>query len=673
MFITCYKSYCQEVNTVEKWMEYIEELAEDSEENSESIEKLYDDLSYLSDNPLNLNRVTAEQLKQIPFLSDNQIMSLLEYRQKQGEFVSIYELKNIRSLDMETIELILPFVYVAEIDKSRSFSMKNMLDYGKNELILRYDRCLNEKRGYKSYPDSILQLYPNRQYVGEPFYTSLRYSYTFDNRLQAGIVTEKDAGEAFWNNTHKGYDYYSVHALLKDFGKIRTIAVGDYKVSFGQGLVISNDFTPSRSSILAQAERRNNGFRRHYSTNENGFFRGIASTVSFGKIDVSAFFSNRSADATTVEHTITSFKTDGLHRTVGELEKKGNIRMQTIGGNVRYSGSNFLIGLTALNYSFGGLSVEPEYRPYNRFYFRGKQNTNAGLDYSWRHRQIVLFGETALSANGAMATLNALQWSASSGLKTLLLYRHFDRKYQAFYGNAFSQGSAVHNEEGLYISMQWTPFAYWKVSGFADFFRFPWLKYGIDAPSSGQEYMIQTDFTRIKNTTISARYRFRQREKNVTDGNEITIVPVDHHRLRLQLTHKLSKFMALRTTIEGNVYDETVTSASRGWVISQNAGWKGVDFPLQVDFYAAYFKTDDYNTRIYSSEKNMLYSFSIPSFYGEGTRLTTVLRYYLTRKFHFSMKAAWAHYFDRNTIGTNLEMIDGRDKIDLYMQINWKF
>ena len=73
----------------------------------------------------------------------------------------------------------------------------------------RYDKCFQQKKGYCSYPDSILQQYPNRKYLGEPFYHFLRYSYTFDDRLQWGMVAEKDAGEPFWNNHHKGYDFYS--------------------------------------------------------------------------------------------------------------------------------------------------------------------------------------------------------------------------------------------------------------------------------------------------------------------------------------------------------------------------------------------------------------------------------------------------------------------------------
>ena len=673
MFINCYNIYCQEISAVDKWTEYIDELVEDSEENPESVEKLYDVLSNLSENPINLNKTTTEELKQIPFLSDLQIMNILDYQKKQGEIVSIYELKNIRFLDMETIELILPFIFIGTIDKSRPFTMKNLMKYGKNELMTRYDRSLNDKKGYAEVPDSILEKSPNRKYVGEPFYTSLRYSYSFDNRLQMGVVAEKDAGEAFWNDRHKGYDYYSAHVLLKDVGKIKTLALGDYKISFGQGLVISNDFTPSRSSILSQAERRNNGFRRHYSTNENDYFRGMASTISIKKIDISAFYSYRKVDAIADESTISSFKTDGIHRTAGDLDKKNAATIQTMGGNVRYVTPELQVGLTALTYSFGGLTVEPELRPYNIFYFRGKRNTNIGTDYRWRYQQIVLFGETAISENGAMATLNALQWNISTNFRTLFLYRNFSRKYQALYGNAFSQNSTVQNEEGLYVSLQWAPIAYWKLSGYADFFSFPWLKYGVDAPSSGQEYMIQTDFTGIKKTTISTRYRFRQREKNITQGHEVMILPADQHRVRLQITNKPSTIMTFRTTLEGNVYDDNTSPSGQGWVISQNASFKKADSPIQADLFVAYFNTSDYNTRVFSNEKNMLYSFSIPSFYGEGVRLSVVMRYNFTKNLYISAKAAWTHYYDRDIIGSGLEEIEGRDKIDLYAQLRWKF
>jgi hypothetical protein len=674
--ISCYNAYCQEIKTVEKeietvekWQEYIEELMEDEEEDSERLETLYNDLSEIADNPFNLNTVTAEQLQRLPFLTENQANNILTYRQRQNKFVSIYELKNIPLMDIATIQLVLPFLYVGEAEDYRKPTLKNILNYGKNELTLKYDRNLNSKSGYGDFADSILQKYPNRKYVGEPFYTSLRYNYTYYNNVQAGFIAEKDAGEAFMNSKHKGYDFYSAHLVLKDMGIVRTFVAGDYKISFGQGLVVSNDFTPSRSSILSQAERRNNGFRRHYSTNETNFFRGAATTVSLGKIDVSAFYSYRYIDASVNEGVISSFKTDGLHRTEGDLSKKNAASVQSYGGNVRYVSPQLLAGVTAMSTAFGGLSSEPSSEQYNMFYFRGKRNTNISADYSWRLNRMTFFGETAMSQNNAIATLNGLQWSVSTALRALILYRNYSRHYQALYGSAFGQNSGVNNEEGLYMSLQWAPIAYWRFSGYVDMFRFPWLKYDADAPSSGKEYMLQTEYTRLKHSIISIRYRYRMREKNVTGGQETVLEPSEQHRLRLQMTVKPTRHMTLRTTAEGNVND----GSKHGYLVSQNVGLESKDASLKTDLYLSYFNTDDYYTRIISKEKNMLYTYYSPFLYGEGVRMATVFNGNLHKRLYLSLKLAWTHYFDRNTIGSGTEAIAGKNKTDITLQFRWKF
>ena len=54
----------------------------------------------------------------------------------------------------------------------------------------------NKKKGYCSYPDSVLgKQYPNRKYLGEPFYHSVRYSYEFDERIQLVWLQKK-----MWEN-----------------------------------------------------------------------------------------------------------------------------------------------------------------------------------------------------------------------------------------------------------------------------------------------------------------------------------------------------------------------------------------------------------------------------------------------------------------------------------------
>lgn len=676
LLINSYNINSQTINSVDKWMEYMEELASETEDEAR-IETLYADLSYLTEHPFELNSVTGENLKRLPFLSDFQIEQLLSYREKYGKMVTIYELKNIEGLDFQTISLLLPFVYIAEksVDK-RPFTVKNMLKYGSNELYIRYDQCFQQKKGYGSYPDSILQLYPNRKYLGEPFYHSFRYSYAFEDRIQFGLVAEKDAGEPFWNRYYKGYDFYSVHLFLKDMNKwLKSLAIGDYKISFGQGLVISNDFSPSRNSMVTQAERRTNGFRRHYSTNENDFFRGIASTVSLKSLDISFFYSYRKLDGNVKEKQISSFKTDGLHRLERDREKRYVVPMHTYGGNLRYATSRINLGATLLSYSFGDYQVQPDPKPYNLFFFRGNKNMNISVDYMLKTRKLKFYGETAYSTNKAVATLNALQLTPASYLSLLLLYRYYDRRYQAFFGNAFGQSSSVQNEQGVYTGFQWTPAAHLKLSFYADVFRFPWLKYGVDSPSSGQEYMVQADYSFRKDVTAYFRYKYRRKDKNrtVEDESGLSVLPYTQQRFRFQLMYPVRPAFSLRISVDGVYYEEQEGKHSLGWMISQSLGWKPSSLPLQSDFYVAYFHTDDYYSRINSYEKNILYAFNMPFFYGKGCRFAWSFKWALLKRLILSAKLGCTWYADRDVIGTDLEEIEGHVKSDVNMLLRWKF
>lgn len=676
LLINSYNLNSQNIYSVDKWMEYMEELASETEDEAR-IENLYTDLSYLAEHPFELNSVTENELKRLPFLSDQQIASLLTYRTKYGKLVTLYELKNMEGMDFDTISLLLPFVYIGDISvNKRPFSVKNLLKYGSNELQIRYDKCFQQKKGYCSYPDSILQQYPNRKYLGEPFYHHLRYSYAFDDRLQLGIVAEKGAGEPFWNSYHKGYDFYSVHLFFKDINKwLKSLAIGDYKISFGQGLVISNDFTPGRSSIVAQAERRTNGFRRHFSTNENDYFRGMASTVALKQFYISLFYSYRKLDAGVDNNEVSSFKTDGLHRLERDWEKKHTVPMQTYGGNVRYENSNFSVGITALSYSFGKYRIQPDPKPYNLFYFRGNDNINMSVNYMLKTKKVKFYGETAISSNKAVATLNAFQLTPVSYLSLLVLHRYYDRRYQAFFGNAFGQNSSVQNEQGVYAGMQWTPFAHFKLSMYADVFRFPWLKYGVDAPSSGQEYMVQLDADPGKNFAWYLRYKYRKKEKNRTLENESTlnILPYSQQRFRLQFLYGIRSVWILKTSADCVYYGEWKGKRSLGWMISQGAGWKPSNLPFQSDIYMAYFHTDDYYSRINSYEKNILYAFNMPSFYGKGIRLSLSFRWNILDKLSLSAKLGHTYYADRNVIGTDQEEIEGHNKTDLYVLLRYKF
>jgi hypothetical protein len=129
----------------------------------------------------------------------------------------------------------------------------------------------------------------------------------------------------------------------------------------------------------------------------------------------------------------------------------------------------------------------------------------------------------------------------------------------------------------------------------------------------------------------------------------------------------------LKTSVDAVHYSFQQGESSQGVLIGQSIGFKFKKLPLQLDASAAWFQTDDYASRISMYEKGLLYSFSIPSFYGKGERLAFHARYELNEHFIFQAKYGWTHYRDRDIIGSGLEQIDGNTKSDLYLQLRWKF
>ena len=61
LFINGYKANSQQVVSVDKWVEYVEEMALETE-NEEQIESLYADLSYRAEHPFALYFVAAYRL-----------------------------------------------------------------------------------------------------------------------------------------------------------------------------------------------------------------------------------------------------------------------------------------------------------------------------------------------------------------------------------------------------------------------------------------------------------------------------------------------------------------------------------------------------------------------------------------------------------------------------------
>ena len=656
------------------WMEYIEELS-DSEAGSAYIENLSDELSYLSENPFNLNAVTKLDLERLPFLSELQIENLLYYVYKYAPLQSVYELRNVEGMDMQTINRLLPFVYVKEIKTREYINPKYAAKYGKHEMLLRSDYCFQNKAGYHTHTEAELSKNPNKYYLGEPYYLSAKYSFSYKNKIQFGLVGEKDAGEAFWNKQNKGFDFFSPHFAVKDFGIVKGLFLGDYKASFGQGLVLNTDFIMGKTSDVSNINKKNSGLKRHFSTNEIDYLRGMALSLEINNCTLDILYSHKQADATVSDTEIISFKTDGYNRTFKDLAKKNQAELSLCGGNFRWKTANFNLGATAVYYDFGGKTLSPTPQPYNLFYLRDKNNYNAGMDYGFIRKRICFQGETAISGNNSWATINTLQFNPASFAAFTISYRNYQKDYQAHYAKAFAEGSSVQNESGLYFGSNIKLKRHWGLATYIDAFKFPWLKYGINTPSEGSDFLILINYRPKQHWEMNLRYKDKIKEKNYTpDKAKITsILPYEQEKIRYQLNYNNSTGFKSRLQLDYILYTETNNQESKGWMITQSAGYQHSRFPFQLDGGIAYFKTNDWNSRVYTYEKNILYAFSFPAFYGEGFRAYSVLKVNIAKNITVYTKIAWTHYLDRNEMGSDLEKINGNNKTDGNLLLKIKF
>jgi len=659
----------QDSSSNTEWMQYLEELAESDERNPDDIAQLFDDLSYLSEHPFNLQTVTKRELERLPFLTDIQIENLLYYIYKYGPLVDCYELKNVEDLDFQTITYLLPFVYIGESKKDSP----NFKPLAKQELLLRSDYTFQKKAGYEKVSDEERSAHPNQYYSGEPYYLSFRYGLQYKD-VQFGIIGEKDPGEAFWNKRYKGFDYYAFNLNIKRKGILDDLHLGDYRLSFGQGLVMNTNYFMGKTSDVGSINLKSRGISRHISTNEYSYFRGVAGSLHYKNTQLCLFYSHRKQDANADSSFIYTFKTDGYHRIPSDILKKGTAQVDMGGANLQWRNESFCVGLTGVYYSFGGKELNPVSQPYNLFYLRGKDFFNSGLSYEYRNRKISFQGETAIDASGKWATLNNLLINPVSSLDWIFSYRNYARDYNAFYGKAFGESSTVQNETGFYTGICFHPFRKWELSTYIDYFQFPWLKYGINAPSSGTDKLVQLTYRHNSRIQMYLRYKYKEKYQNQIqdDARRTEVIPYKQNRWKYQFSYRNDKGLGLRTQADYNIYT-SASNSTTGWSLTQTVSFAKQPSKFSFDGALVYFHAGDWNNRISTYEKNILYAFSFPTYYGEGLRFYSVIKWKITPALTVYCKFASTRYFDRNTISSGLEAIQGKDKTDIYGLIKYSF
>ena len=73
-------------------------------------------------------------------------------------------------------------------------------------------------------------------------------------------------------------------------------------------------------------------------------------------------------------------------------------------------------------------------------------------------------------------------------------------------------------KQGFYAGISIRPAAAWRFDAYGDIYKFPWLKYLVDAPSYGKDFLAQLTYTPNKQVEIYTRFRNETKQANQSDN-----------------------------------------------------------------------------------------------------------------------------------------------------------
>lgn len=625
-------------------------------------EQLVQFLEDLAANPVNINSAEVTDLLQIPGLTIVTANAIINYR-KQKPFERIDELIEVPGIGEATLRRIRPYVTIgsaAERFKTQYTRHQYWLHNSKVEMLSRFQQTLEKQEGY-------LRADTAGGYLGNPvkYYQRFRLQ---SNHLSLNLTQEKDAGEPLTSPTD--FDFNSWHLALYNNGRLQSLVVGDYSLSFAQGLVLwtGGAFGKGRD-VISTISKNERGLRPYSSAQETDFFRGVAAT--YGKdLQLTAFYSSRPRSASVISGDTTRFPSStGFHRTLTERERRNNITQQTMGGRVSYNSRFGLLGITGLTTNFSSY-IDSGSGLYD---FRGTQNSVFGADYRGLIGNSLVFGEVARSQSGGVGAIVGLETSVTHNTNLAILARHYQADFHSFTGAGFGERSGnPRNEQGLYLGLRHQINSVFEVSTYFDQYQFLGDESSVSKKTTGYDVLglVEARFTKALNAYLLVRAESKDKEYTQIDETGRELIALGKHTrnsVRLQAEYQVNSYTRLRTRGEYVRYYPVDESWENGMLVYQDVRLQ-LSKTLKLDTRLTLFDTDSFDSRVYQFENDLLYVLSNVALSEQGQRWYAVLDFKPTKYLQIWLKYSQTMIEDAAVLSSGLNQIQGNKRSFLGIQ-----
>jgi hypothetical protein len=607
-----------------KLSEVIINIAEDlaaSETDQEAAEAYTDRLYELAENPVDLNSSSEEEIARLFFLSDFQVKALTDYSRSTGKIISFNELSYIPGFDRATAEMIIPFSTITgkEIRITDSIKLRNLLITN-----------LSVKQGKLDTTS-----------MGSALRVLTKYKFIAGN-FSGGLTIEKDPGEKFICPGTISPDFFSCNLAYTGKGLIRNVVLGDYSAKFGQGININTGISTGLSLTSQGYMLATNEIKPYPSTDENIFFRGIASVLSFKNAEVSLLYSRNNIDATLGTTSgqsgdlIDNLYKSGIHNTSALLLKKDAVSESVLGMNLTYNFTGIRMGMSFSKNQFS-LPVKSDTNDPEKIYsFNGKTNSICSFYYNSAIKRILLFGEVSANDIKKYAIVQGLSFRPSDRLIINILFWKYSAGYISFHGKGPGGSSGNYPEQSFLGNFTFEAARHLFLRGGCYIQHFPWLRYRCSSPSWGVKREAGLKYMPTEKLVFDCLYGYRM---SMVDNIATISIPAlkqtISRSLKFIVRYSIYDNLTLGTRIDYRIVDPL---SRKGVLLLEDLNYRIKSTPLSFWLRYCIFRTDDYDSRIYTWENDLLYTFSIPALYGAGSRFYIMAGWKLTPRAELRFK-----------------------------------
>lgn len=657
------------------WDDFVEEYLVDIEGDNDLLlpDDEVDRLEILSEQTLQLNRVSRQELLALPFLTAEQVDSILSYRRQKHGIHALGELQLIRGIDYFTRRYLSLFVRCDSLPIPDSLSMNrwaqqgrlvHRLYQGSHQIETLLDVPCYRRAGYKTPSQPSATNY----YTGNSLRHLLRYRYQYRQDVAYGITVEKDAGEPVGKVGFYPYDYISGYLVIQPRDKAWTFALGDYEINIGRGLLFGRQYYGGAEQITRPTRNNIRSIRPHTSTNEYNFFRGGSVSRTLNHWRVTLFSSYRKLDARMEGDTARTLLTTGLHRTIREIENRRTLGSFTGGGILGYQRTHLTLNLTSYFVHYDH-PISPVPRYYNTHYFRGNKLHGTSLSYTMQRKAWSISGEIGLDKAFHCATEQLISYTPSYRFNLNLQLRTFSPRYIGPYASPQQQGNRSANEQGVLLGVRYLPVERLELSGYADFFRFPKPTYSARlSGSKGMETQIQAKWEYSSRWQALIRYRFKTKQYTIS-GHELLEY---RHRQKIRLAVILTgnKFSL---NMQGDLTAATrqTGKSSWGYMPSIRLNYSPTK-KLTMRGFAGLFMTDDYESAVYAYEPRLYRTAGFTALFDHGMRWVSLCDWRPIKSLTLSCRLAHTCFFNRSVISSGTDAIYSKRRSDISLQCRWQ-